>query len=368
MDEKEVNNTRKPKDSDFRQQRLRAWQPLLTPVYITGIFLCVGVVFCVIGAIILTTTYRIVELKQRYDNLPTSSSSSSTCSAQSATSSPSPSCFAITIPASGMSTPVYVYYQLTNFYQNHRRYVKSRSDGQLQGQSHPTLSTCDPLQANDAGETYYPCGLIAASAFNDTINATLCTSSAQSSCNDLSAATFTNSSNPTWQKTGIAWPSDVDNKFHYSLPSYPYTNYSADEHRLPYVEDEDFIVWMRTSGLPTFKKLYRVINSVSLPASSVVVFSVANQFPVDSYHGEKWIVMSETSWMGGRNTFLGWTYVTVGVCCVVVGTVFGVKHCVRPRRLGEITAGRRAVAEDEAGNGEMPKSGVRGDRGGGNGR
>lgn len=32
-----------------------------------------------------------------------------------------------------MAAPVYFYYQLANFYQNHRRYVKSRSDGQLRG-------------------------------------------------------------------------------------------------------------------------------------------------------------------------------------------------------------------------------------------
>ena len=30
--------------------------------------------------------------------------------------------------------PLYVYYELQNFYQNHRRYVKSRSAYQLQGQ------------------------------------------------------------------------------------------------------------------------------------------------------------------------------------------------------------------------------------------
>lgn len=29
--------------------------------------------------------------------------------------------------------PIYVYYQLDNFYQNHRRYVKSRDNEQLQG-------------------------------------------------------------------------------------------------------------------------------------------------------------------------------------------------------------------------------------------
>ena len=30
-----------------------------------------------------------------------------------------------------MTGPVYVYYELDNFYQNHRRYVKSRMDAQL---------------------------------------------------------------------------------------------------------------------------------------------------------------------------------------------------------------------------------------------
>ena len=32
-----------------------------------------------------------------------------------------------------MKAPVYFYYKLENFYQNHRRYVKSRNDDQLAG-------------------------------------------------------------------------------------------------------------------------------------------------------------------------------------------------------------------------------------------
>lgn len=32
-----------------------------------------------------------------------------------------------------MKAPVYFYYKLENFYQNHRRYVKSRNDEQLAG-------------------------------------------------------------------------------------------------------------------------------------------------------------------------------------------------------------------------------------------
>ena len=46
-----------------------------------------------------------------------------------------------------MEGPVYVYYELSNFYQNHRRYVKSLSFKQLQGNTDPSyLSDCTPLE------------------------------------------------------------------------------------------------------------------------------------------------------------------------------------------------------------------------------
>lgn len=46
-----------------------------------------------------------------------------------------------------MKGPVYVYYQLDNFYQNHRRYVKSRDSSQLNGQYilPDKLTDCDPI-------------------------------------------------------------------------------------------------------------------------------------------------------------------------------------------------------------------------------
>lgn len=54
-----------------------------------------------------------------------------------------------------IKAPVYVYYQLDNFYQNHRRYVKSRSFNQLKGDYLPvsSLSDCDPIKKNsDLGD------------------------------------------------------------------------------------------------------------------------------------------------------------------------------------------------------------------------
>jgi hypothetical protein len=82
--------------------------------------------------------------------------------------------------------PIYVYYQLDNFYQNHRRYVKSRSYDQLKGEYVNTDKAfqCDPIIRNkdianplmnykktkvlNPEDVAMPCGLVAKSFFNDT--------------------------------------------------------------------------------------------------------------------------------------------------------------------------------------------------------
>ena len=70
---------------------------------------------------------------------------------------------------------MYVYYGLTNFYQNHRRYVRSRDDDQLHGDgvSPGSLNTdCDPYKTtsiNGSTYGYAPCGAIANSLFNGRI-------------------------------------------------------------------------------------------------------------------------------------------------------------------------------------------------------
>lgn len=67
--------------------------------------------------------------------------------------------------------PVFVYYKLTNYYQNHRRYVQSLNADQLRGKAVSAAalrnSNCKPLDAL-GDKPIYPCGLIANSVFNGT--------------------------------------------------------------------------------------------------------------------------------------------------------------------------------------------------------
>lgn len=46
-----------------------------------------------------------------------------------------------------LKAPVYLQYELSEFYQNHRRYVKSRLDSQLKGNYIPLdkMTDCDPV-------------------------------------------------------------------------------------------------------------------------------------------------------------------------------------------------------------------------------
>mmetsp|Transcript_1693 Transcript_1693/g.1632 ORF Transcript_1693/g.1632 Transcript_1693/m.1632 type:complete len:139 (+) Transcript_1693:233-649(+) len=80
-----------------------------------------------------------------------------------------------------MESPIFIYYEINNMYQNHRKYNKCRDINQLMGedQSKSEISSyCEPVVTmKDLGlitnlseevEIANPCGLVAKSFFNDT--------------------------------------------------------------------------------------------------------------------------------------------------------------------------------------------------------
>ena len=115
------------------------------------------------------------------------------------------------------------------------------------------------------------------------------------------------------------------------------------------------MVWMRTAGLPTFRKLYAIIDE-EIPAGEYVVEVSngrrnpaqegvywnyhANQaqralFPVHGFDGQKMVVLSTVSAFGGKNPFLGVAYVVVGAICLALALLFLIKDRVSPRKLGD---------------------------------
>ncbi|XP_068646905.1 ALA-interacting subunit 1-like [Aristolochia californica] len=315
-------NSNKPKYSRFTQQELPACKPILTPGWVIATFTVIGIFFIPVGLASLSASQRVVEVVDQYDTdcIPENLREDKLGYIQSATTNKT--CIrTLTVPKL-MNSPIYVYYQLDNFYQNHRRYVKSRSDKQLRYRRDENYTkTCDPESTTSDRAAIVPCGLIAWSLFNDTYGFSVSNRVLEVS------------------KKDIAWKSDQDHKFGSDV--YPKNFQSGGliggaklNESKPLSEQEDLIVWMRTAALPTFRKLYGKIDK-DLEAGEEVTVIIQNNYNTYSFGGKKKLVLSTTSWIGGRNDFLGIAYLTVGALCLFLAIAFIVLYLLRPRPLGD---------------------------------
>ena len=60
-------------------------------------------------------------------------------------------------------------------------------------------------------------------------------------------------------------------------------------------------------------------------------FQIEYNFPVTSFKGKKLLVLTNTSWLGGQNSFLGIAYIVVGSLSLVVGVALLGRHMFAPR-------------------------------------
>lgn len=322
--------SRKPENTAFKQQRLPAWQPVLTAGSVLPAFFIIGLVFIPIGIGLYVTSSNIREFEIDYTGVDVSSPCFN-CSQNFSWNNSKPcTCSIAFYLDQPYDSNVFMYYGLSNFYQNHRRYVKSRDDSQLNGDlsslTKPSKE-CEPYAFHEH-KPIAPCGAIANSMFNDSL--------------ELFYIDPNGTRVPvTLTSTGIAWWTDKHVKFRnpganpnltaafqgtvkpvnwrrpvYELDSDPDNNGFI---------NEDFIVWMRTAALPTFRKLYRVIQKrnglmPTLPRGNYSL-DVTYNYPVRSFEGRKRVILSSISWMGGKNPFLGIAYVSVGSVCFFLGVV-----------------------------------------------
>ncbi|OUM56543.1 hypothetical protein PIROE2DRAFT_18809, partial [Piromyces sp. E2] len=152
----------------FKQQRLKSWQPLLTPKNVIPIFFVIGIIFLPIGIALYVSSESVKEVVLDYTKcknggqppLPIRSwsydriNNENVCSLQ----------FYV---LEDIKKPVYLYYRLTNFYQNHRNYFKSYDPEQYKSATllQKVDSACSPFDKK-GDQQYYPCGLVANSYFS----------------------------------------------------------------------------------------------------------------------------------------------------------------------------------------------------------
>lgn len=322
--EKEESSNR-PDNTAFTQQRLPAWQPILSAGIIIPGFVLIGLAFIGVGIALFIASQNIKVLELDY----TGAGSGDPCYECSDSKVQQCLCtmkFSLDTLFEG---PVFFYYGLNNYFQNQRKYGVSKDDNQLYGDvdsfSDPD-SACNPFSKDKNGKPIVPCGALANSIFNDTFK--------------LYRLVDGKKREVPLDGKGIAWWTDYNvknrnpavkplkNAFNGTVkpinwPKAVYELDTTDEYNNGFI-NQDFLVWMRRAALPDFRKLYRRITADDyldgLPAGNYSL-DITYNYPVLSFDGRKKVVLSNVSWMGGKNDFLGIAYLVVGSLCIVMSIV-----------------------------------------------
>ncbi|CAD5224591.1 unnamed protein product [Bursaphelenchus xylophilus] len=259
----------KPRSDAWLQQNLKAYRPSFTfrcalPVIAATAVVCLGMGITLIynnsKATEHVIDYTDCEKKQesdgwthRYEN------DESICEHQ----------FKLSAAFTGDIT---FYYGLDGFYQNIRKYQQSRNDNQLRGDLQ-NVDECFPYERdNQTKEPYVPCGAVADSMFNDSfLLFTVDRNSSEKSPVEMSALEIIPKRfrerkyrNPKPCRGNVTRCPGFERT---SKPPH-WTRHIAeigDAETGRGLENADFIIWMETSALPNFRKVYRKLKV--LPAN-----------------------------------------------------------------------------------------------------
>lgn len=346
---KKVTN-RRPREDKFTQQRLAAINPVLTPRTVLPLYALVAVVFVIVGGCLLAESAKVDQVKIYYQDCMAYASQTDFVDMNSTDydfffhknktfniapqwkwiDDPSDdfdergTCqIRFTIPTDIKST-VYINYMIEKFAANHRRYVLSFSEEQLNGEAagydvvHERSGiNCRPLARNSEGKLYYPCGLIANAMFNDSFPMEL------GNVNDPSANYSLTNQGINWKSDGIRFkktkydPSDI------APPPYWEKRFpnGYNETNIPDVHTwEEFQNWMRPGAFDKSTKLIRRNQNDTLAAGTYQI-DIGLHWPVKEYNGKKAVFITHGSSIGGKNEFLGEIYLIGGCICFAMALV-----------------------------------------------
>eukprot|EP00818_Percolomonas_sp_WS_P003455 CAMPEP_0117453932 /NCGR_PEP_ID=MMETSP0759-20121206/10510_1 /TAXON_ID=63605 /ORGANISM="Percolomonas cosmopolitus, Strain WS" /LENGTH=836 /DNA_ID=CAMNT_0005247043 /DNA_START=312 /DNA_END=2822 /DNA_ORIENTATION=- len=233
--------------------------------------------------------------------------------------------------------PIYIHYELTNFFQSHRDYSVARSNKQLGGraidfktaraQCADYVSYYDGQQDNSE-LVIHPCGAIAHSMFNDTFvlfdkgkNVQICNTSNIHEDHCTSNG-IVYSSQSIHLKTLPEVP-EIENVERLSLEKEIYFNKTGmgidfypqePTHIIPKITDE-LREWMRSAPFPNLVKAHRIIDTPLFGNYTMYIHSV---FPVKNFGGEKKFVFRALTWTGSGNWVLAIFYFIMAAICGIV--------------------------------------------------
>eukprot|EP00770_Monocercomonoides_exilis_P003155 MONOS_3134.1-p1 / transcript=MONOS_3134.1 / gene=MONOS_3134 / organism=Monocercomonoides_exilis_PA203 / gene_product=LEM3 / transcript_product=LEM3 / location=Mono_scaffold00071:47145-48778(+) / protein_length=274 / sequence_SO=supercontig / SO=protein_coding / is_pseudo=false len=182
-----------------------------------------------------------------------------------------------------LKSPIYVFYRLNNFYQNHRRFVTSRNYEQLFGNeiTSSDKEVCDyRLKENQEVFEQPFCGIAYSILFNDS----------------------------------ISLYENIDD--HYTPVNIIRNDlvFSSDKTLYKAVGSENAISWMKPAALPTFRKPIGKIEESLNPGKYMI--QISNNYNI-TLEGKD-IILSNNTWLGKKNTALGVVYLVLAFVLAIL--------------------------------------------------
>ncbi len=315
----ESRGAHEPARSKFSQQQLPATRPVLSPAFTGRVAIALAVVFLSVGGAVYRDVRDLTVLERRYDDEATCVNGFFPTAAERAMqrsyAGAGTTCSVTLRAKKAMKAPVFVYYELGNFFQNHRAYVRDVDYFQLKGEASQGLCTTHIKTASDAA--IVPCGVRAWSFFND------------------SFAISVNGQSMALDDAGIAWKSDLKHR----LGSYAPENLNTDQATRgggqvtgsTVDENEHFATWMRTPALSTFRKLVGRLNT-DIPRNTDITVTIDNRYNMYPFDGSKSVVIATSGRYGGYNMTLPIMYLSCGAFCVVLSVLCLIMSCFSNKR------------------------------------
>eukprot|EP00405_Crypthecodinium_cohnii_P042710 CAMPEP_0206559476 /NCGR_PEP_ID=MMETSP0325_2-20121206/20417_1 /ASSEMBLY_ACC=CAM_ASM_000347 /TAXON_ID=2866 /ORGANISM="Crypthecodinium cohnii, Strain Seligo" /LENGTH=944 /DNA_ID=CAMNT_0054060985 /DNA_START=14 /DNA_END=2849 /DNA_ORIENTATION=- len=346
---------RKPPTNAFSQQSLPYMQNVLNTVRILCLSISIGILLLVLGIFVLDKSSEVKQFSVQYDGewrQPREAKEHemiySPCAANTAT--PNSCTIQVTVPED-MEPPISVVYEVTPFYQNYYSYQASVIFDQLKGTIVSdtyidTYCTSESTRVTASGQAIFPCGLVANSVFNDTIEFM------EVSMKD--------------DDPRLTWDSDYDrfaNPAEYpddDAYSWIYERYPTVTTKAKGVKNRHFVDWMFPSFFGYVRNTYGFIDD-KLSQGQTLTMRINASYPVTSLEAEKRIVLSTRNGLGGRHSTLGWLLIGSGITCFVMARKLCPRTAGKPRfpqvtqgvtqdfdQLGSPTASPSASASPQA--------------------
>lgn len=310
----------------WKQLDVWAWKPILDETYVIVILFAITALFLPVALYIRHENQLVHEFTTRYDNV-------GNCSIIENSDQYPGSCEVTINIEDDMNPPVFFYYEVREFFQTHRLYLQSREEDQLTGKELSNTENCKQKSSGRDGKTLVPCGLVAYSFFNDMFKGTLETPEGRmiDLCQNCTDGQEQWADPNSWSADDIAWDWDKKKFQHKALSDdmTAWSDLSEKQNRsLPRVDNEDFIVWMRPAVSKNFRKLHRKLvyeeNGIQrgLKKGDKLHVNVRTWFRVHAFNGEKHVVVSDVSRLGGQNSALWIMYLITGVSSFLAGFFF----------------------------------------------